>query len=159
MDQSAHTPTIRPQRKITGMSAILLPFTVGGEVDWQSFTGLLELTLATALIPAVNMDTGYANLIDELTRRKALAVAQSATGGSTFVAGAFVVDHDGNAFNAEAYLRQIDSTIEVGGTPIIFQSFGLTQQGDDDIVESYRQFGGYCSEFLAFELGTMSIHR
>ena len=42
-----------------------------------------------------------------------------------------------------------------GGTPILFPSFGLTRQSDDDIVASHQRLAGSCREFLAFELGTM----
>jgi len=50
------------------MSAILLPFDEHGEVDWAGFTAHVEITAAAGLVPAVNMDTGYVNLIDDKTR-------------------------------------------------------------------------------------------
>src|SRR6185312_14669636 len=56
---------LRPRRKITGMSAILLPFTESGEIDWPGFTAHAERTAAAGLTPAVNMDTGFGNLLDE----------------------------------------------------------------------------------------------
>ena len=59
---------IIPNRKITGYSAILLPFTVDGSVDWDAFCAHVARTAGAGLIPAVNMDTGYGNLIDEQTR-------------------------------------------------------------------------------------------
>ena len=46
-----------PGRKITGMSAILLPFTEGGRIDWESFEQHIERTAQAGLTPAVNMDT------------------------------------------------------------------------------------------------------
>jgi hypothetical protein len=55
---------LRPRRKITGMSAILLPFTAAGQVDWTGFEAHVQRTGTAGLVPAVNMDTGYANLID-----------------------------------------------------------------------------------------------
>ena len=61
---------VRPKRKITGMSAVLLPFDADHNVDWQGFEKHVERTLAAGLIPAVNMDTGYINLLDEETRRR-----------------------------------------------------------------------------------------
>jgi hypothetical protein len=102
-------PAWKTRRKILGMSAILLPFTESGEVDWPGFRGHVERTLAAGLVPAVNMDTGYANLIDEETRRAVLQETQSLCAGTRYVAGAFVGDRPGEAFNAEAYLAQIDS--------------------------------------------------
>ena len=54
---------IRPQRKLTGISAILLPFTEAGEVDWTALQAHILRTAETGLMPAVNMDTGFLNLI------------------------------------------------------------------------------------------------
>ena len=56
---------IVPRRKITGISAILLPFTPAGEVDWPSFDAHVLRTSDAGLTPAVNMDTGYVNLLDD----------------------------------------------------------------------------------------------
>ncbi|MFN9973071.1 MAG: dihydrodipicolinate synthase family protein, partial [Phycisphaerae bacterium] len=42
-----------------------------------------------------------------------------------------------------------------GGTPVIFQSYGLTEQSDDAIVESYQQLSAECDRFVGFELGAM----
>ncbi len=38
---------------------------------------------------------------------------------------------------------------------MIFQSYGLTQQSDDDIVRSYEQLATQCDQFVGFELGQM----
>ena len=59
---------IQPNRKITGISAILLPFKRNGEIDWDGFREHVIRTANAGLSPAVNMDTGYGNLIDEATR-------------------------------------------------------------------------------------------
>ena len=56
-------PPIRYQRKITGMSAILLPLLSESEIDWKGFRDHVLRTANAGLIPAVNMDTGYGNLI------------------------------------------------------------------------------------------------
>ena len=76
-------------RSITGMSAVLLPFFAGGEVDWHSLAKLIEHTIDAGLIPAVNMDTGYANLITETQRIKVLEITRQVTSGKPFLAGAF----------------------------------------------------------------------
>src|SRR5258707_5746568 len=81
---------IKLRRKITGISAILLPFTVGGEVDWDGLCAHVARTADAGLTPAVNMDTGYVNLLDEVTRRKVLALTHDTLNGGEFVAGAFV---------------------------------------------------------------------
>jgi len=145
----------RAKRKITGMSAILLPFKSSGEIDWNGLTSHIQRTTDAGLIPAVNMDTGYANLIDDTDRREILDATRATVAGSKFVAGAFVADSPGDRFNFDAYRTQIDSIQEYGGTPIIFQSYGLAHGPDNQIIENYRQIAAYCDAFLAFELGTM----
>ena len=143
---------IKPHRQITGMSAILLPFTDEGAVDWVGLEAHIERTAVARLIPAVNMDTGYANLIDEATRREVLRRTEAIMGGKMFVAGAFVADQPGAAFDLGAYGRQMAQIQAHGGTPIIFQSFGLTR---GDVVAAYQQIAAECERFIAFELGQM----
>jgi dihydrodipicolinate synthase/N-acetylneuraminate lyase len=146
---------IRPRRRITGASAILLPFTAGGAIDWPAFAAHAARTADAGLTPAVNMDTGYVNLLDDATRRQVLARTREATAGRPFVAGAFVADRPGDRFDRDAYLRQIEPIAAHGGTPVIFQSYGLTGQADDDIVAAYAEIGRHCDRFIGFELGTM----
>ncbi len=146
---------IRPYRQITGMSAMLLPFREDGAVDWDGFTAHLRRTVGAGLVPAVNMDTGYANLIDEKTRTAVLQRTQTVMAGKPFVAGAYVGDQPGDPFNHDAYAQQIDQIQQHGGTPILFQSFGLTSQSPEKIVQSYAGLGKLCDQFIAFELGQM----
>ncbi len=146
---------IQPGRKITGMSAILLPFTADGRIDWGGFERHLDRTARHGLTPAVNMDTGYANLIREETRIEVLRRTMHILGGRPFVAGAYVGDVPGAAFKLDAYRRQIDSIQTHGGIPVIFQSYGLTSQPDDDIVTAYQQIARETDQFIGFELGTM----
>lgn len=142
-------------RKITGMSAILLPFLEDGSVDWDSLRAHISRTVSAGIAPAVNMDTGYANLIDEATRREVLRHTQELTAGGEYVAGAFVADTPDSDFNLDAYRQQIEQIHEFDGTPIIFQTYGLTSQDPDGIVESYAQIGEFAPRFIAFELGKM----
>jgi dihydrodipicolinate synthase/N-acetylneuraminate lyase len=148
-------PALRPRRKITGISAILLPFLEDGVVDWDGFCAHVARTADAGLTPAVNMDTGYVNLIDAEARRLVLERTRAALGGTSFVAGAFVADKPGDAFNADAYLRQIDLIQSFGGTPVIFQSYGLTGQANDALIAAYARLGQATERFIAFELGTM----
>jgi dihydrodipicolinate synthase/N-acetylneuraminate lyase len=78
---------LSPRRKIKGISAILLPFRRNGTVDWRGFEGHVERTLRAGLVPAVNMDTGYVNLLDDKTRLTALRRAGKLAGRKGFVAG------------------------------------------------------------------------
>ncbi len=146
---------IRPRRKITGMSAILLPLFEDGAVDWDSFRAHVSRTADAGLTPAVNMDTGYVNLLDAATRLQVLENTQDTLGGGTFVAGSFVGDKPGDGWNLDAYRAQIDLIHAHGGTPVIFQSYGLTQQSNGAIVEAYAQIAEHCPQFIGFELGTM----
>jgi hypothetical protein len=101
------------------------------------------------------MDTGYANLISEQLREQVLVETQATIPGKPYLAGAFVGDHPGSPFALDTYRQRIDQILKFDGTPIIFQSFGLTQQNDDDIVDAYAKIGEHAGSFYAFELGTM----
>jgi dihydrodipicolinate synthase/N-acetylneuraminate lyase len=135
------------------MSAILLPFQEGGDVDWRGFRAHVERTVAAGLTPAVNMDTGYGNLLDDATRRRVLAETRDMLGGAAFVAGAFVVDRPGDTCDLDAYRRAIAAIQEYGGLPILFQSFGLVALPRDRLLDAYRALGRDCPRYLAFELG------
>ena len=146
---------IVPKRKITGMSAILLPFLDSQTIDWVGFDSHLKRTLDAGLIPAVNMDTGYANLIDESTRAAVLERTQGITSGREYVAGVFVGDSPEAKFDANGYKQGIEQIEKHGGTPIFFQSFGLTQQAEEQIVASYTDLSRSCERFIFFELSTV----
>ena len=141
---------IRPRRKIRGISAILLPFQENGDPDWTGFSAHVQRTVAAGLAPAVNMDTGFGNLIDDSIRRRALELTQAET--NDFVAGAFVGDKPGAAFDDGEYLRQMEMIQHHGGTPVIFQSFGLTGQSDEAIVASYAKLASHADALVGFEL-------
>ena len=144
---------LRPRRKIMGVSAILLPYKVGGEVDWQGFEMHLQRTLDAGLVPAVNMDTGYGNLIDDAVREEVLLRSQRIAGDRLFVAGVFVGDHPGACFAGDSYRAGIEQIQRYGGTPIFFQSYGLIELPDDQLVEAYQALARECGDFLFFELG------
>jgi dihydrodipicolinate synthase/N-acetylneuraminate lyase len=157
MDLSAEIDPVkmlRPRRKIAGASAILLPFESGGEVDWEAFAAHADRTASLGLTPAVNLDTGYVNLIDVALRLEVLRRTQAILEGRPFLAGAFVGDRPGSSWDRDAYLRQVEIIESHGGTPVIFQSHGLTSLGDDEIVAAYAEIGRHCDRFVAFELGT-----
>ncbi|MCA9039484.1 MAG: dihydrodipicolinate synthase family protein [Planctomycetaceae bacterium] len=145
---------IKPRRKVTGYSAILLPFLENGDVDWESFWNHLTRTVEAGLTPAVNMDTGYINLIDCETRLAVLKATQQLLGDKPFVAGAFVKDQTGARFDGDTYKKRMEEIQTHGGTPVIFQSFGLVEQAPAQILESYRELATACDQFLGFELTT-----
>ena len=124
-------------------------------MDWDGFDAHVARTAEAGLIPAVNMDTGYANLLDAATRRQVLEHTRRVMDGDPFVAGAFVDDAPGDPLDLDAYRRQVKRIQEHEGLPIIFQSYGLTEQTPDDILAAYREIGRDCPRYIAFELGTM----
>ena len=71
------------------------------------------------------------------------------------VAGAFVADQPGDDFARDAYFAQCQQIQRHGGTPVVFQSYGLTEQGDAELIGSYEQIGRKIGQFIAFELGPM----
>lgn len=150
-------PPIVRKRKITGYSAVLLPFHADSSVAWEDFDAHVQRTVDAGLIPAVNMDTGYVNLLDESTKQQVLDRTQAIAGSSGFVAGAFLKDGPGDAFNSDEYKRRIEQIEKAGGTAVIFQSYGLTQQSDDAIVDSYRSLAESCDQLIGFELGTVFL--
>ena len=146
---------LRPRRQISGISATLLPFTEQGQMDWAGFCAHVDRTAQAGLMPAVNMDTGYVNLLDAATRLEVLQRTRETLAGKSFVAGAFIADQLGDPWNPAAYARQIELIQQHGGTPIIFQSYGLAQQPGEQIVAAYIELGHYAPQFIAIELGQM----
>jgi dihydrodipicolinate synthase/N-acetylneuraminate lyase len=146
---------LRPRRTITGISAILLPFTETGDIDWPAFTAHCVRTANAGLVPAVNMDTGFVNLLAPEQKIAVLDATRAALGQKSFVAGAFVRDGPGASFDIEGYRHAIHAVVRAGGTPVIFQSFGLTGLPEPELIAAYETLGRECDSFIAFELGTM----
>ena len=146
---------VRPRRRIRGMSAILLPFTADRQIDWDGFVAHVARTAAAGITPAVNMDTGYVQLIRDSTRQQALRLARDTLGsGRELVAGSCVVDGPNGMFDEEAYGRQFDMIADAGGLPVIFPSFGLTAGSDADMLARYRLLARRVESFIGFELST-----
>lgn len=144
---------IIPKRKIEGVSAILLPFHDDGTPDFDGFLAHVDRTYAAGLTPAINMDTGYANLLTSKERLKILDLMPAAANGRQFVAGAFTEGETGDLVSL--YTRETDLIQQRGGTPILFQSTALTSLPDDELVSVYQHVAVQCDRMLAFELGKM----
>ena len=56
---------------------------------------------------------------------------------------------------SEKYKQQIEAIQQHAGTPVIFQSFGLTQQSNEELIASYAELATETDKFIAFELGTV----
>lgn len=146
---------IRPQRQIKGISAVLLPFQSDGEIDWHSYENGLERTWECGLTPAVNMDTGYANLLSPDKRHEILNFVASRAQNREFIAGAYVQDLDGDVIRS--YLKESTRIEIAGGLPILFQSTALTLLPPTQRMNAYEKVGREVKEFLAFELGKMFV--
>ncbi|WP_145364607.1 dihydrodipicolinate synthase family protein [Stratiformator vulcanicus] len=143
---------LTPSRKPRGISAVLIPFLPDGEIDWDAFRAHVVRTADAGLEPAVNMDTGYVNLLTAEQKQTALEHTRDALGGRPFVAGAFVADQPGAKFDADTYGREIEQIESFGGVPVIFQSYGLIEQPGPEIVTSYETISRSCDKFIGFEL-------
>lgn len=151
-------PPQRPGRRITGMSAVLLPFDAAGDVDWPAFAAGVERTAAAGLVPAVNMDTGYGPSLDPATRAEVLRVTAAAVGGTeavpgwSFVAGAHV-DDPAPAFDPGAHRAALAEVAAAGGVPILFPSAGLAGLDEGEVAGAHAAAAGAVDRMLAFELG------
>jgi dihydrodipicolinate synthase/N-acetylneuraminate lyase len=144
---------LRPNRPIEGCSAILLPFTADGAIDWTGFDAHLQRTAGAGLVPAVNMDTGHVALLDDDTRTAVLDRTVEVLGqGSRFIGGAFVADTAGAGFDLDAHRRAAAAIAERGGTPVVFPSHGLASLPEDDLVGALATVGEVVDRFIAFEL-------
>ena len=139
------------------MSAILLPFTGDGRIDWDGFCQHVARTAAAGITPAVNMDTGYVQAIDDSVRNRVLECAREVVGSGDLVAGACVCDSPGAEFDRAAYVRQCEMLLAVDALPVIFPSFGLTTGEDGDFLRRYRELADHLPQFLGFELSTAFV--
>ena len=147
---------IRPGRTITGMSAVLLPFTDDAAIDWDTTEAHIARTVEAGLTPAVNMDTGYVQLLTD-DQKNAVLVLAAVVSGNDFVAGAVVPDGPGSAFDLDGYLTACEAIASRGGTPVIFPSYGLNSLDDDAWVAALVAIGDRVDEFIGFELGAMFV--
>jgi dihydrodipicolinate synthase/N-acetylneuraminate lyase len=147
--------TVKPGRTIEGASAVLLPFLADGGIDEAGFQNLVKRTFDAGLIPAVNMDTGYVNLLEDSQRAHILRLTEEVAEGRPFIAGAFVEGKTGDVFTL--YKEQIGLIHKSGGTPIIFPCSATKSIDATELVSLFRKIGEICPKFLGFELGEMFV--
>ena len=140
-------------RYITGMAAVLLPYNEDGTVAEDAYVQCLHDTVQAGLTPAVNMDTGYVNLLTDGEKARVLQLAQQAIGGAEFLAGAFVEGQDGDP--ATLYRREISRIAEAGGTPILFQTSRLHNMKAAELAAVYAEAVQDVPKAYGFELGRM----
>jgi dihydrodipicolinate synthase/N-acetylneuraminate lyase len=145
---------IRAHRKVHGIAAALLPFESDGHIAVAAFQRHLLATHRAGLANAVNMDTGYVNLLSDSEKLSVLQWTREALGKNVpFVAGAYIEGQTGPI--VELYRRQMDAVVEFGGTPILFQTSQLARKSSKEIVAVYREVCRGYPGVLAFELGKM----
>ncbi len=143
---------VKPRRRVRGIAAALLPVDAHGALAEEAFVAHLRRTHAAGLGCAVNMDTGYVNLLTSEEKARVLALAREALGpGVPFVAGAYIEREEGDPVSL--YRREVEAILACGGTPILFQTARLHGRPARETVETYRQAVDGAPEALAFELG------
>ena len=140
-------------RAVTGMAAVLLPFSESGEIAEDAYAACLQETVRAGLTPAVNMDTGYVNLLTEGEKARVLRLAREALGGEPFVAGAYIEGQEGDI--ADLYRREIGQIAEQGGVPILFQTSRLHNRPPAEVVDAYSRAVQDVPVAYGFELGRM----
>jgi dihydrodipicolinate synthase/N-acetylneuraminate lyase len=137
---------LAPGRRVHAISAVLLPYTAGGDVDWTSFERHLRRTSAAGLAVAVNMDTGFGDLLRAAERAAVLAATRSVLAPETiFYAGAFA-DTSGDYSPA---MRAIE---RCGATPVIVQCPAMHGLAPAEKAAFYRRVCAGSERALAFEL-------
>jgi dihydrodipicolinate synthase/N-acetylneuraminate lyase len=145
---------VRPRREVRGIAAALLPFEEDGRIAVEAFQNHLRATHRAGLTNAVNMDTGYVNLLSDEEADQVLGWTREALGaGVSFVAGAYIEGRDGDVVSL--YRRRMDAIVEHGGTPILFQTTRLHGLAAREKADVYRKVCSGYAEVLGFELGRM----
>ncbi len=143
----------QPGRKITGMAAVLLPFESTGQIAEAAYCQQLEEIYAAGLTPAVNMDTGYVNLLTEDEKLAVLKLAQAVAKGRPFLAGAYIERLEGET--VALYRSQMETLANHGGTPIIFQSIRMHSLAPAELAALYSKIAVDFETVYGFELGRM----
>jgi len=152
----------KPGRTVRGISAVLLPYRAG-RIDEAGFRRHLSRTLRAGLRPAINMDTGYVDLLTPDEKRQVLAWTREAVGEQDwFAAGALPSCGAAGAIRgatatacAKAYLQECSAIAAAGGVPVIFPSEATAALDDDGLIEFFREVAADSASFIAFELGAV----
>ena len=142
------------RRTVQGIAAALLPYQSNGSVAVEAFQQHLIATHHAGLMNAVNMDTGYVNYLSEPEKRDVLRWTVEALGKDVpFVAGAYIENQTGDM--VALYRQQMDSIVQAGGIPILFQTARLCSLSSKEKAAVYQTACQGYADVLAFELGTM----
>jgi len=145
----------RPRRLVRGISAVLLPFEADGRIDVASFRRHLRRTLNAGLRVAVNMDTGYVDLLTMEEKLRVLAWTAAVVGeggGGDWFAGAAPLP--GSEARYIGYIEECETIARHGGIPVIFPSAYTAGLNDPGLIRFFQEIAT-AGRFLAFELGSM----
>lgn len=137
---------LAPGRRPHGISAVLLPYTREGDIDWHAFERHAGDTHRAGLDVAVNMDTGFGELLSAAERDAVLDATRRVLGaGSRFYAGAYP-DETGDHRAAIAAIERREAI------PVLVQSRRMHGLGAAEKAELYRRSCAGVGEAIAFEL-------
>lgn len=144
----------QPGRKVQGIAAALLPYEADGRIAVEAFQRHLVATQRAGLMNAVNMDTGYVNYLSAAEKLDALRWTREALGKDVpFVAGAYIEGQSGEV--VALYRQQLDTIVQFGGIPILFQTSRLHAATSKEKASAYQDVCRGYSQVLGFELGRM----
>jgi dihydrodipicolinate synthase/N-acetylneuraminate lyase len=138
-------------RRPHGIAAALLPYTAEGAIHWAAFEAHVARTRAAGLDVAVNMDTGFGDLLAPAEREAVLDAARRALGpGVAFYAGAYAL---GAAEPRAAYRDAIAAIERRGGTPVVVQCPAMRAMPPAEKAALYAEVAHATADgALAFEL-------
>ena len=143
---------LAPGRRVHGISATLLPYTPDGRIDWPAFEAHVARTAAAGLDVAVNMDTGFGDLLTDAERLAVLDATRGALGaGVPFYAGAFAGDGELVA----GYHAAMAAIAARGGVPVVVQHRAMHGLDPAALAALYARIAAGADRALAFELGPM----
>jgi dihydrodipicolinate synthase/N-acetylneuraminate lyase len=137
-----------------GIAATLLPFTRDGSLDLAAFATHVARTHACGLDVAVNMDTGFGDLLSAREREMVLDATREAVGADRpFYAAA--IAEPAATDPVPSYHAAIAEITARGAIPVIVQCRALHELDPVETAAAYGRIVSRCDEAIAFELGSM----
>jgi dihydrodipicolinate synthase/N-acetylneuraminate lyase len=141
-------------RRVHGISAVLLPYTAEGNIDWAAFERHVLRTCAAGLDVAVNMDTGFVDLLTDSERDRVLEATRRIVGEDVaFYAGAFAGSDPSDP--EASYRSAVDAIARRGGIPVIVQCRPMQRMTAVEKAALYTCICAGAGRAIAFELGSM----
>jgi dihydrodipicolinate synthase/N-acetylneuraminate lyase len=138
-------------RRPHGIAAALLPYTPGGAIDFGAFERHVARIRDAGIDVAVNMDTGFGDLLAPAERNAVLDVTRAALGpAARFYAGAFAL---GAADPRPAYRDAIVAIEQRGAVPVLVQCPAMKPMTPAEKAALYADIARDTAQgALAFEL-------